>query len=509
MKLVNSAVGIYFKSRYHRIERFINQPIEAQREVFKSLIEMARDTEWGRLHDYRSIRSIKTFAERVPVGDYESHKPYINRMMHGEANILWDGQIKWFSKSSGTTSDKSKFLPVSEINLKESHIRGPRDTLTMYYTNYNNPNMFNGEALVVGGTIGRFDPFPKTQFGDVSAIMIANMPPFFRQFYKPTYDIALMSEWEKKLEMTARQALDKNITSIGGVPTWNLVLFRRILELSGKSNILEVWPNFELYLHGGVNFDPYRAQFKALLPSDNVKYQEVYNASEGYFAAQMMPTDDDMLLLIDNGTFYEFVPMDDWSEGDMSKAVPLSGVEKGVNYAMLISTNSGLWRYSCGDTVTFTSTYPFKIKITGRTKHFINAFGEEVMVANTDKALTMTCKAMNAVVEEYTAAPVYIEGVEGRGGHEWIIEFSKRPNDIEAFADLLDKNLQSINSDYEAKRYQNLALERLRLNVAPLGTFLHWMRARGKFGGQNKVPRLSNNRKYVDEILAFIDKMER
>jgi hypothetical protein len=503
MKLVNSAVSLYFKSRYHRIEKMVNEPIQTQEQIFKYLIESAKNTEWGVKHDYKSINKELTFRERVPVGDYESHKSYINKMMHGMPNILWQGQVKWFSKSSGTTSDKSKYLPVSDAALKQTHMRGPRDTLTMYHINYPNPNLFDGDSIVLSGSLAKFKPFPKTQFGDVSAIMVSNMPSFFRLFYTPSHDVALLTEWEKKLDLAAKQAIKKNITSMGGVPTWNLVLFRKVLELSGKSNILEVWPNFELYIHGGVNFEPYRAQFRELLPSDDVNYQEVYNASEGYFAAQMHPEDDDMFMLLDNGIYYEFVPMDDWAEGNMENTVPLSGVKMGVNYAILISTNAGLWRYQCGDTVKFTSLSPYKIKITGRTKHFINAFGEEVMVANTDKAIAMTCETMNCTVEEYTAAPVYISGLEGRGGHEWIIEFGIAPNDIEEFAELLDKNLQSINSDYEAKRFRSLALNRLKINAVNRNTFLDWMRSRGKFGGQNKVPRLSNNRRYVEEILEF------
>ncbi len=510
MKLVNSAVSLYFRSRYYRIERFINQPIETQRQVFKSLIQDAKHTQWGKQYQYNSIKNEKDFAKQVPVGDYESHKAYINQMMHGEADVLWPGKIEWYSKSSGTTNDKSKYLPVSNSAVKETHMRGPRDTLTIYHNNYDNANLFDGESIVLSGSYNEFPPFPKTKFGDVSAIMVANMPLFFRRFYKPTMDIALIPEWEKKLDMTARQAIGKNITSIGGVPTWNLVLFRRILEITGKQNILEVWPNFELYIHGGVNFEPYKTQFKELLPSSNVRYQETYNASEGYFASQLLPDDDDMLLLLDNGIYYEFIPMDAWTAGDMSKSVNLSGVEKGVNYTMLISTNSGLWRYECGDTVEFTSTFPFKIKITGRNKHFINAFGEEVMVGNTDKAIAMTCQTLNTTVEDYTVAPIYISGIEdddkNKGGHEWIIEFSKAPENIEKFANLLDKNLQSINSDYEAKRFKGMALNRLKINVAPPKTFINWMRSRGKFGGQNKVPRLSNNRKNVEAILTFMQK---
>jgi hypothetical protein len=503
MKLVNSAVGLYFKSRYSRLESFLNHPIEAQEKLFKDLIHKAKDTAWGKEYDYASIRDIKTFAERVPVGDYETHKSYINEMMHGKTDILWPGQVRWFSKSSGTTSDKSKFIPVSDESLVGCHKLGPRDTLSFYFLNYNNPNMFGGEYLGLAGSLSPFQPYPQTYVGDVSAIMVKTLPPFFRFFYLPSSDIALLPEWETKLQKTAEQVVERNIVSIGGVPTWNLVLFRKILEITGKKNMLEVWPNLSLYLHGGVSFKPYRKQFEELIPSKDMNYIEVYNASEGYFASQMRPTDEGLTLLLDNGIFYEFIPMDEWDK-ENPKAIPLSEIELDKVYSMVISTNSGLWRYQCGDTVKFISKMPYQIVITGRTKHFINAFGEEVMVANTDKALEMTCEALNAVVEEYTAAPIYIDGANGRGGHEWIVEFSKTPDSYEAFAELLDQNLQKINSDYEAKRYKSMAMERLKMNVVPKGTFLDWMAARGKAGAQNKVPRLSNDRNYIETLLDFL-----
>lgn len=507
MNLVNASVGLYFKSRKPRIDNFLNRPIESQEKIFKYLIQKAQHTVWGKQYDYATIQSIQDFAERVPVGDYESHKSYINEMMYGKPDILWDGTVKWFSKSSGTTSDKSKFLPVSDESLENCHKRGPLDTLGFYFLNYDKPSIFHGDYLVLGGTLSPFEPHPETYFGDVSAIMIKNMPKFFRMFYIPSYDIALISDWEKKLEETVKQALKKNIVAFGGVPTWNLVLFRRILEITGKDNLLEIWPDLRLYAHGGVSFKPYRKQFEELIPSDKMQYLEVYNASEGYFASQMRPTDEGMTLMTDNGIFYEFLPMEEW-EKENPKAIPLAEVELGRVYSMLISTNAGLWRYQCGDTVKFISKEPYQIIITGRTKHFINAFGEEVMVANTDKALEMTCDELHAVVDEYTAAPVFFEDVQGKGGHEWIVEFSKYPDSLENFTELLDKNLQKINSDYEAKRFKGMALEQLKLNVVPKGSFLSWMASRGKAGGQHKVPRLSNDRKYVEAILEYSKAVE-
>lgn len=502
MKLVNSALGYYFKSRQVRIDNYLNHPIETQERLLQDLIDKAKNTVWGKKYDYASIKNVKTFAERVPIGDYESHKPYINEMMHGKADILWHGKVRWFSKSSGTTSDKSKFIPVSQENLDVCHRTGPRDTLSFYFLNYDNPNMFSGEYLGLVGSLSQFEPHPETYCGDVSAIMVKNLPSFYRMFYLPSFDIALLPEWEEKLQKTAEQAIPRNIVSFGGVPTWNLVLFRKILEITGKKNILEVWPNLHLYLHGGVSFKPYRKQFEELIPSKSMNYLEVYNASEGYFASQMRPTDEGMTLLLDNGIFYEFMPIEEWDKKN-PKAVSLAEVEIGKVYSMIISTNAGLWRYQCGDTVKFVSKSPYQIIITGRTKHFINAFGEELMVANADKALEMTCETMNAVVEEYTAAPIFFENIQGKGGHEWIVEFSKEPQSYEAFADLLDKNLQKVNSDYEAKRYKNMALERLKMNVVPKGTFLDWMSARGKMGGQNKVPRLANERKHLEALLDF------
>ncbi len=502
-KRINDFFRWYYRQRYRRIKRFMEQPHKVQHSVFRHLIAAAKHTEWGRKYDYRHIKTTRQFAERVPIQDYESLKPFILRMMHGEKDVLWSGQIKWFSKSSGTTSDKSKYIPVSSQNLKTCHVRGTWDTMTLFYHNRSDARQFELKSIVMGGSLTQFEPYPKTTVGDVSAIIIDNMPAAGKPFYIPDIKTALMSEWEEKLEKIAQIASrEPNVVLIGGVPTWTVVLFRRILEITGKKHMLEVWPHFQVYIHGGVSFTPYKKQFEGFFPSEKVSYQEIYNASEGYFAIQNDLASDDMLLLLDNGVYYEFLPMSEWHAPD-PQAIPLSEVEIGKNYAMVISTNGGLWRYVPGDTIVFTSTAPYKIKITGRTKQFVNAFGEEVMVENTDKALAMTCAQMDAIVGEYTVAPVYFKG-KGKGGHEWLVEFEKAPTDLTAFAKLLDQNLQKINSDYEAKRYRNMALAQLRLRLAPVGVFHRWMAARGKLGGQHKVPRLANHRKYIEEILDFM-----
>jgi hypothetical protein len=502
-KWINSAFKWYYKQRYKSIQRFVKYPHQIQQRLLRQFIDFTKHTEWGKQHGYRSIKSAEAYANNVPLQDYESLKPYIERMMMGEKDILWSGQVSWFAKSSGTTSAKSKFIPVTSHNLKKCHIRGTWDTMALMYHNRPDARQFECKSMIMGGSLNQYEPYPKTTYGDVSAIMTYNMPLVGRPFFAPDIKTALLDDWEVKLEKLAQAgANEPNIVTIGGVPTWTIVLFRRILEITGKSNILEVWPHFQAYIHGGVSFKPYRKQFEAFLPSDKISYQEIYNASEGYFAAQDRLGSDDMLLLLNNGIYYEFVEMDEW-HNPLPNAVPLEAVETGKQYALVITTNSGLWRYMPGDTVTFTSTNPYRIKVTGRTKQFVNAFGEEVIVENTDQALERTCQQTSAIVLEYTVAPIYFEG-SGKGGHEWIVEFERPPVDMNEFIRLLDLNLQRINSDYEAKRSKNIALKQLQLQTVPSGTFLNWMRHRGKFGGQNKVPRLANHRKYVEEILDFL-----
>ncbi|MEM6317416.1 MAG: GH3 auxin-responsive promoter family protein [Bacteroidota bacterium] len=499
---VNKIVRWYLQQRMGRIEKFIKNPHSVQTQVLKDLVAATKHTNWGRQFGYRHIQSAKDFAQQVPISSYDDLKPYIQRMMRGEKDVLWSGQVKWFSKSSGTTSDKSKFIPVTDRNLFSNHIRGNWDTMSMLYQNKPDARVFADKNLLLVGSLTPFDEYPKTTIGDISAIMAHRMPAIGRPFYAPDFKTGLMPEWEEKIERTVQLTKDdKDLYMIAGVPTWNIVLFRRLLEVTGKEHILEVWPKLSVYVHGGVGFAPYKEQFKQFLPKDDFVYMEAYNASEGFFATKQFVGDDDLLLLLNNGVYYEFLPMEEW-DSDSPKAISLEAVELGKSYAMLISTNAGLWRYKIGDTVTFTSKYPYKIKITGRTKQFINAFGEEVMVENTDKAVARTCDETRSIVSEYTVAPIYFTKT-GKGGHQWLVEFEKAPQNVLDFAKRLDKNLQQINGDYEAKRYKGLALEQLRLSVLPKGTFHNWMRARGKFGVQNKIPRLANHRQYLEEILQM------
>lgn len=501
-KMCNRLFKTFYDLRMRRIERYMNHPHEAQNAIFKQLLLSAKQTDWGKKYDYKSINNATDYSERVPINSYEDLQPYIIRMMYGERNVLWNGRVRWFSKSSGTTSSRSKYIPVSRDNLEKCHLRGNWDAMTLLYNQRPDARIFELRTLIMAGSWKRFEEFPRTRRGDISAIMTDRMPNIGRAFLAPDFETALMEDFEAKIEKTARLSSQiKDIVSIGGVPTWVIVLFRRVLELTGKSNILEVWPNFQFYIHGGVSFIPYVEQFHQLLPSDQVSYQEVYNASEGYFGIQNNLSEKDMLLLLNNGVYYEFIPMEEW-EQEHPKTVQLADVEEGKSYAIVISTNAGLWRYTPGDTITFTSTSPYKFKITGRTKQYINTFGEEVIVANTDKAIAKTCEQTGAIVQDYTVAPIYMSA--GKGGHEWLIEFNRHPENVDDFADLLDQNLQQINSDYEAKRYKNMALERLTLHVLPERTFQKWLRFKGKSGSQVKVPRLANHRDYVEEILDFM-----
>ena len=502
--IVNSTLRLYLKSRYKKIEYSVQHAHVTQSDVLENLLYLAEDTEFGKRHKFGSISKYEDFRDQVPLCTYDDIKPDISRMMHGERDVLWPGQVTWYAKSSGTTSDKSKFIPVSKQCLKHCHVKGFWDNLAILYKNYPEAKIFEYNNLVVGGTLYDFEPFPETRYGDVSAILIHEMPLVGRPFYSPDFETAFMKKWDEKIERTAQLASrDRDIGSIAGVPTWNIVLFRRILEITGKSNLLEVWPNLEVYLHGGVNFEPYRAQFEALIPKDDFIYQETYNASEGYFACQNDYSTNDLLLMTDCGIFFEFVPLEEL-ESTSPRALPLNEVETDVNYALVISTNAGLWRYLVGDTVMFTSTDPYKIVITGRTKHFINAFGEEVMVSNTDKAISLAADAHDVKIREYMVAPIYF-GEEGKGGHQWLIEFEEAPENVEKFATTLDKYLQSINSDYEAKRFQSMALKELQIVEAPPSTFERWLKSRGKVGSQIKVPRLANHRKHMDSILSMLD----
>lgn len=484
-------------------------PCDVQRELLFKLIETSKDTEWGKAHYYTSVKTVPDFKKQVPLQDYDSIKPYVFRMKQGEQNLIWPTEIKWFAKSSGTTSDKSKFIPVSTESLEDCHYKGGKDMLAMYLNNRPESKLFAGKGLVVGGA-NQINPFNSdSYYGDLSAIIIKNLPFWVEYLRIPDLSIALMGEWEEKLEKMARSTAWEDVSNISGVPSWTLVLLKRILEITGKKNIHEVWPNLELYIHGGVSFKPYREQFKKLIPSPKMNYIETYNASEGFFGIQDDLSKDEMLLMLDYGIYYEFLPMSDFDHGNNAslqnyrvKTLSLEEVQTDTNYAIIISTNAGLWRYLIGDTIRFTSVNPFKIQITGRTKSFINAFGEELIRDNAEKALEETCRITGAVIREYTAAPIFMDE-NGQGGHEWLVEFETLPSDINIFARLLDEKLKDVNSDYEAKRHKDLALRAPLVRQMPDGTFYTWMKKRGKLGGQHKVQRLSNDRRLVDDILNF------
>ncbi|MCF8330820.1 MAG: GH3 auxin-responsive promoter family protein [Bacteroidales bacterium] len=500
MPIFNSLISWFMKKRMHQIELFVRYPHDVQEEWFQQLIKEARYTEWGRKYDYSTIRNRDQFQERVPISTYDDLKPYIDRIRKGEQNILWNTEIRWFAKSSGTTAGKSKFIPVSTEAIEETHFRGGKDLLSFYCTNYPDTRLFDGKALGLGGShyINEYDNM--SFYGDVSAIIIQNLP-FWAEFSRtPNMEVALMDKWEEKIERMAEITIKENVTNLAGVPSWGLLLLQRVLDKTGKSNIGEVWPNFEALFHGGVNFVPYRDQFEKIVP-ENLHYVENYNASEGYFGIQDQKESDELLLMLDYGIYYEFLPMSELDK-ENPKALTLDQVETGVNYALIITTNAGLWRYLIGDTVRFTSKNPYRIQITGRTKHFINAFGEELIVENAENALDIACRKSGAIINEYTAAPVYL-GDNQKAAHEWLIEFEKKPENCDYFKDTLDNALKSINSDYEAKRYNDILLQPPIIQPLDDGIFYKWMKMRGKLGGQNKVPRLSNNRNYVDEIKSI------
>jgi hypothetical protein len=502
MRLFNRSLKSLFILRYKKMDFFCENPEEQQEMVLKDLIRSSKKTEWGVHFDYKRILNSTQFSEKIPLNDYETMKGWIERMMAGEKNILWPGQVKWFAKSSGTTNDKSKFIPVSKDSLYKCHFKATTDLFALYVKNNPDTNILTGKNLSIGGSQRISSLSKKTRTGDLSAVMISNLPLFSRFKNTPHSDISLIPDFEEKIEKIIKQTIHENIVSFSGVPSWFLVMMKRVLEVTGKQNLLEVWPNLEVFAHGGVNFDPYREQYKKLIPSDKMQYINTYNASEGFFGIQDDLNKDDLLLMLDYGIYYEFIPMNEFFV-DNKKAIPLSKVETGVNYAMVISTNGGLWRYIIGDTVMFTSTQPYKIKITGRTKHFINAFGEELIVDNAEKGLKKACEITGAIINEYTAGPVFM--VEGeKGSHQWVIEFEKEPEKIDVFAEILDRELQSLNSDYEAKRYKDLALNQLQIIQAPTGTFYEWLKQKEKVGGQNKIPRLANDREYLDPILELI-----
>ncbi|MBE7171429.1 MAG: GH3 auxin-responsive promoter family protein [Williamsia sp.] len=500
MKLLSPAISRLARLRFSQIEQWTTDPVAAQREVLQHLVCSAQYTEFGRKYNFNRLFSIKTFKDAVPVHEYDDLKPYIERMMQGEENLLWNTPVKWFAKSSGTSNDKSKFIPVGEESLEEGHYQAAKDVLTLYYTSFPESDLLTGKGLVVGGShqVNRLNE--EVSYGDLSAVLLQNTPFWGHWLRTPELSVALLDEWERKIEQLAQTTIEEDVTSISGVPTWTLVLIKRILEITGKSSLKEVWPNLELYMHGGVSFVPYREQFQKLIGAP-IHYLEMYNASEGFFAAQDNPSEDGMLLFTHHGIFYEFMPVEQYGKPH-PETIGLNKVELYKNYAMVISTNGGLWRYVLGDTIQFTSLHPFRVKVSGRLKHYMNAFGEEVIVDNSDQAISIACRHTGAIVNDYTAAPVYFSDTSN-GAHEWLIEFEREPADLSRFAYELDKALKSINSDYEAKRYKDIALRMPVVHQLKKGVLTEWLRKKGKLGGQHKIPRLSNERKYLEEILQI------
>ncbi len=485
------------KKRIDQIEQFTNNPIQAQQAVFTALVDKAKNTEIGKNHGFAGVSNFNEFKQNTPIRTYEELFPFIEKSMKGQENILWPGKIQWFSKSSGTTNAKSKLIPVTQEAIQDCHYKGGKDLLSIYYHNNPNAKLFSGKHLILGGNTSLNKLNENSFFGDLSAIIVKNLPFWAEIRRTPSREITLMENWEEKIDKMAKAALKEDVKIIAGVPSWMLVLLNKILEVSEGKTINEIWPNLELYMHGGVNFDPYKNQFDSLINLSKLNYYQTYNASEGFFSLQNENKADDMLLMLDYGIFYEFIPMNNFNGTD-SETIELEQVELNKNYALVISTNGGLWRYLIGDTVKFTSLSPFKIKVTGRTKHFINAFGEELIIENTDIAIKEACKQTESAFKEYTVAPKYLDGTK-KGTHQWLIEFSKAPQDIKRFSEILDKKIQELNSDYEAKRKMILSLP--EVIILEDGTFNKWLKSKDKLGGQNKIPRLSNNRTFIEEIL--------
>ena len=498
---ITSLLGGVFKSRQTHIEAYTHNSEEIQRRVMTHLVQQGQRTQYGKTWGMNNVRTYEDFANRMPVTTYEELKEPIDRMRHGEADVLWPGVVKWFAKSSGTTNDKSKFIPVSADGLKNIHYKGGKDAVALYLRNNPKSKLFDGRSLILGGSHSPNYNVANSIVGDLSAILIENINPLANLVRVPKKSIALMPDFEVKREAIARQTLHANITNISGVPSWMLSVLVRVLELSGKNSLAEVWPGLEVFFHGGIAFGPYREQYHHLVGSSQMHYMETYNASEGFFGLQDAPNDESMLLMLDYDVFYEFIPMDEFGR-DNATIVPLWGVVPGQNYAMVISTSCGLWRYIIGDTVMFTSTQPYKFKITGRTKYFINAFGEELIMDNAEQGLAYACKTTGAEVLEYTAAPVFMDA-EAKCRHQWLIEFSRQPSSLDAFAKALDQRLQQLNSDYEAKRHKDITLQQLEVVVARPNLFNDWLKSKGKLGGQHKVPRLGNSRKNIDELLQM------
>lgn len=499
MSVIGSMMSWYFKKKASTLEEQIKNATYFQTDVLKRLVYDAQDTEWGKTFDFKSISNYQDFKNRFPIQDYESLKPFIDRIMKGESDVLWHGETTWFAKSSGTTNDKSKFIPVSIETLEECHFQGGRDILSFYCQNVPETEVFSGKGLLIGGSHKINSLNENSYYGDLSAVLMNNMPIWANFMKTPDKSIALMDDWELKLDKMAEQVINENVTSISGVPTWTLVLLEKLLEMRNTNNISDIWPNLELYIHGGVSFDPYRLPFKKIIKNSNMSYLETYNASEGFFGIQNELNDKNLLLMPNYGIFYEFIKVSEINN-EHPNTYQLSEVEIGVNYAIIISNNSGLWRYKIGDTIVFSSIDPFKFTISGRVQLFINAFGEEVVIDNAEKAITHACSVTDSKVKDYTAGPIYLDDRES-AGHEWLIEFEQHPSNMQQFTEELDKKLKEVNSDYEAKRHKDIALKMPKVQSLPENTFYNWLKKKGKLGGQNKVPRLSNDRRIIEDIL--------
>ncbi|MFB6258086.1 MAG: GH3 auxin-responsive promoter family protein [Flavobacteriales bacterium] len=496
---LTSILSWALRSRVERIERFKKDPLGVQKAQLSELVRKGKRTQWGKEHELGRVKGPEDFRDRIPLSDYEGLKPYIERTMKGEKDVLWPGRVRWFAMSSGTTADRSKYIPVTPASLKDCHYKGGKDMVALYLHQNSDSNLYQGKSLVLGGSSQVSRMGSNAKVGDLSSVLIEKLPFWADLRRTPGRSVALMEDWESKIDKMARITMKEKVTNIAGVPSWTLVLLKRILSLTGHSNILDVWPELELFMHGGVSFSPYEEQFKKLIPDPKMRYVQNYNASEGFFSVQDRSEAEDMLLMLDYGIFYEFIPLEEIHKED-PRILPLQEVETGGDYALVITTNGGLWRYMIGDTVRFTNTFPFRIQVSGRTKHFINTFGEELIIDNAEKALRKACRATDAALEEYTGGPVYMD-TSTAGTHEWLLEFETYPSDLEKFRDRLDEALTEVNSDYAAKRSYDLTLRKPILHALPKGAFYTWMKERGKLGGQNKVPRLANHREYLEGIL--------
>ena len=497
-KVLSPLIRGYFASRYAGVQQWYQHAVQCQHNIFDYLVYAGRETAWGQRYAYHQIKNTKQYAQQVPIQDYDTLQPYITETLAGKPNVLWHTPIRWFAKSSGTTSDKSKFIPLSRASFNKNHYLGARDILTLYCTANPNTRIFEGKGLIIGGSHQISQLNQQARYGDLSAVLAQNMPAMGHYMRTPDLATTLMPNWDEKLERIVQITKSQNVTQMAGVPTWTLIVLKHLLSVTGKDTVAEVWQNIELYMHGGVSFTPYEQQFKQIIGSDKMQFWQTYNASEGFFAVQDQANRNDMLLLANHAIYYEFMPMSELGT-EKPRTLQLHEVEVGQNYALIISTYSGLWRYMVGDTIQFTTLSPYRIRVTGRTKHYINAFGEEVIVDNADAALATACAKHHATVRDYTAAPIYF-GATNKGGHEWLIEFEREPDNLAAFATDLDQALQNLNSDYEAKRYKDMAMQAALVRAVPEGTFYRWLQSKGKLGGQNKVPRLSNTREYIDAI---------